>query len=151
MITGAHLLLYSKNAEADRAFFRDVLGFRSVDVGGGWLIFALPPAEMGIHPGSGDFVQLHADQQLLGAVLYLMCDDLKSTTAALHKKKIECSEFIEAQWGMSTTIPLPSGDRIGLYQPRHPTAFPPSRKRPVRKPAKKKQSRVKANKSRRHR
>jgi hypothetical protein len=69
MITGAHLLLYSKNAEPDRAFFRDVLGFRSVDVGGGWLIFALPPAEMGIHPGSGDFVQLHADQHLLGRPL----------------------------------------------------------------------------------
>src|SRR6516164_1626708 len=123
MITGAHLLLYSKNADADRAFLRDVLGFRFVDVDGGWLIFALPPAEMGIHPGSGDFVQLHADQQLLGAVLYLMCDDLKSTTRFLRDKKVECSEPVEAAWGLSTTVPLPSGGRIGLYQPRHKTAI----------------------------
>jgi hypothetical protein len=124
MINGAHLLLYTKDADADRAFFRDILGFRAIDVGGGWLIFAMPPAEMGIHPGSGDFVQLHADHQLLGAVLYLMCDDLKSTMNTLREKKIECSEVIEAQWGMSTTIPLPSGGRIGMYQPRHKTAIP---------------------------
>ena len=143
MITGAHLLLYSKNAEADRAFFRDVLGFRSVDVGGGWLIFALPPAEMGIHPGSGDFVQLHADQHLLGAVLYLMCDDLKSTTRFLRDHKVECSDVIEAGWGFSTTVPLPSGGRIGLYQPRHPTAFKPALKRSARKTRKQKPSRPK--------
>ena len=123
MITGAHLLLYSTNAEADRAFFRDVLGFRFVDVDGGWLIFALPPAEMGIHPGSGDFVQLHADQHLLGAVLYLMCDDLQSTTRFLRDRKVECGEVVEAAWGLSTTVPLPSGGRIGLYQPRHKTAI----------------------------
>lgn len=149
MITGAHLLLYSKDADADRAFFRDVLGFRSLDVGGGWLIFALPSAEMGIHPGSGDFVQLHADQQLLGSVLYLMCDDLKSMTKFLRGKKIECSAVIEAQWGTSTTIPLPSGGRIGLYQPRHPTMFKAARKRSARKPARKRPSRPKTNKSRR--
>src|SRR6185369_9721238 len=76
MIIGAHFLLYSKDPEADRAFFRDVLQFRAVDVGQGWLIFALPPAELGIHPSNGEFVQAHAEHPILGAVLYLMCDDL---------------------------------------------------------------------------
>jgi hypothetical protein len=78
VITGAHLLLYSTNPEADREFFRHVLNFRAVDVGGGWLIFALPPAEMAVHPGSGNFAQRHGDHQLAGAVLYLMCDDLST-------------------------------------------------------------------------
>jgi len=79
MITGVHLLLYSRDPEADRVFFRDVLGFQSVDAGEGWLIFALPPAEMGIHPGDGKFVEHHADHDLSGSVIYLMCDDLHAT------------------------------------------------------------------------
>lgn len=123
MINGAHFLLYSKDPEADRAFFRDIRQFKSVDVGGGWLIFALPPTEMGVHPGDGEFVQGHADHQLLGAVLYLMCDDLRSTIRWLEVKKVKCSPIVEAEWGITTTVPLPSGGEIGLYQPKHVTAI----------------------------
>lgn len=123
MITGAHCLLYSKDPEADRVFFRDVLGFRAVDAGGGWLIFALPPAEMGIHPSSGDFVQGHAGQDLSGCVLYLMCDDLRPLVDELGAKHVTCTEIQEAEWGLATAIRLPSGGAIGLYQPTHPTAL----------------------------
>jgi len=123
MIIGAHFLLYSKNADADRAFFRDVLGFRYVDVGHGWLIFGMSPAEAAIHPLEGDFSQLHAEHELMCAVLYLMCDDLNAMMATLKTKKVECSEVQTAPWGITTTVPLPSGGRIGLYQPRHQTAL----------------------------
>lgn len=123
MIFGAHILFYSQAPEADRAFFSKVLGFRSVDVGHGWLIFALPPAETAIHPTDVDFSQTHAGEKLMGAVLYLMCDDLKAEISALKKKKVRCGKIQEAQWGSSTTIPLPSGRAIGLYQPRHETAL----------------------------
>jgi catechol 2,3-dioxygenase-like lactoylglutathione lyase family enzyme len=123
MITGAHILFYSTDPEADRAFFKRILGFRSVDVGGGWLIFALPPAEAAIHPVDKEFSQRHAGQKLLGAVLYLMCDDLEATVAKLRKKKVKCTKVQKADWGISTTIPLPSGAGIGLYQPAHPTAL----------------------------
>jgi catechol 2,3-dioxygenase-like lactoylglutathione lyase family enzyme len=122
MFSGAHFLLYSKDPEADRAFCRDMLGFRAVDAGHGWLIFALPPAEVGIHPSSGDFVQDHAEHALLGAVLYLMCDDLRSCIQQLQAKSVVCTEVVEAEWGLKTTIRLPSGGEIGLYQPAHPTA-----------------------------
>jgi catechol 2,3-dioxygenase-like lactoylglutathione lyase family enzyme len=111
MITGAHVLLYSQDADADRAFFRDILGFRSVDVGGGWLIFALPPSEMAVHP---------ADHHALGAELYLMCDDLSSFVKALETKNVASTPFTEADWGTVTTIRLPSGARLGVYQPKHP-------------------------------
>ena len=123
MIIGAHVLLYSKNAEADRAFFRDVLGFPYVDVGGGWLIFRLPPAETAVHPLEGEFVQRHACHELMGSVLYLMCDDLDGYIATLREKNVSCSEVEREQWGIRTTIPLPSGGEIGLYQPTHKTAF----------------------------
>ena len=123
MIFGAHVLFYSQDPEADRAFFSDVLELRSVDVGHGWLIFAMPPAEAAIHPSELDFSQTHAGQQLLGAVLYLMCDDLKAEIASLRRKNVQCTEIQEAPWGSSTTIPLPSGRAIGLYQPRHETAL----------------------------
>jgi catechol 2,3-dioxygenase-like lactoylglutathione lyase family enzyme len=123
MINGVHFLLYSKNAEADRAFFRDVLGFKAVDVGGGWLIFGMPPAEMGIHPGNGTFVQSHAEHSLLGSVMYLMCDDLRATMVELRAKGVDCSETVDAEWGITTTVPLPSGGRVGLYQPKHATAL----------------------------
>jgi len=123
MIFGAHVLFYSQDPEADRAFFSDVLGLRSVDVGHGWLIFAMPPAEAAIHPTELDFSQTHAGQQLLGAVLYLMCDDLKAEIASLRTRHVECTNIQEAPWGSSTTIPLPSGRAIGLYQPRHETAL----------------------------
>lgn len=78
MIAGAHFLLYSKDPEADRAFFKTVLEFPSIDLGDGWLIFALPPSELAVHPGDGEFVQMHAEHRMLGGLLYLMCDDLSS-------------------------------------------------------------------------
>ena len=123
MVTGAHFLLYSKDPEADRAFFRDILQFRAVDAGGGWLIFALPPAELGIHPSDGDFVQSHVEHSMLGAVLYLMCDDLPALVRTLEARGVSCTEISAAPWGTKTTIRLPSGGEIGLYQPAHPTAL----------------------------
>jgi catechol 2,3-dioxygenase-like lactoylglutathione lyase family enzyme len=123
MITGAHFLLYTTDADADRAFLRDVLGFRAVDAGHGWLILGLPPAELGVHPGDGNFAQTHAGHSMLGAVLYLMCDDLTTTMADLGAKGVRCSEVEQAPWGGKTTFRLPSGGEIGLYQPRHQTAI----------------------------
>ncbi len=123
MIFGAHFLLYSKDPEADRAFLRDVLDFRFVELGEGWLIFALPPAEMAVHPASDNFVQSHAGQDLLGAVLYLMCDDLPALVQSLQEKNVSCTPLVEAPWGTSTTFKLPSGGGLGLYQPTHPTAL----------------------------
>jgi hypothetical protein len=123
MINGVHLLLYSRDPEADRAFFRDVLDFQSVDAGGGWLIFALPPAELATHPGDGKFVEGHADHKLSGGVVYLMCNDLRATMESLQKKGAETTEIVEARWGITTTIRLPGGGGLGLYEPRHPTAL----------------------------
>jgi len=123
MISGAHFLLYSNDPEADRAFFRDVLKFHAVDAGEGWLIFALPPAELGVHPSDGEFVQRHAEHPILGCVLYLMCTDLRSVIKSLAAKNVICTEVEEAPWGLRTTIKLPSGGEIGLYQPTHPTAI----------------------------
>jgi catechol 2,3-dioxygenase-like lactoylglutathione lyase family enzyme len=123
MITGAHFLLYSSDAAADRTFFRDILGLPAVDAGGGWLIFGLPPAELGVHPAPAPFVQRHADHDILGAVLYLMCDDLDSTVRSLASKGVRCTEVEKAEWGIKTTMCLPSGGEIGLYQPTHPTAL----------------------------
>lgn len=119
MIIGAHVLLYSKDPDADRAFFSDVLRLHSVDAGGGWLIFALPPAEVAVHPAEPDA----DDHKSLRADFYLMCDDLAGTTQALEAKKIKCTEVRKERWGIRTTIKLPSGGEIGLYQPTHPTAF----------------------------
>ena len=123
MITGAHFLLYTTNPEADRAFLRDVLSFKSVDAGDGWLIFTLPPAELGVHPADQAFTQQHADRALAGAVLYLMCDDLALTIGKLRAQGVDCPAAEEAPWGRFTTIPLPSGASLGLYQPTHPTAI----------------------------
>ena len=104
MIIGTHFLLYSKDAEADRAFFRDVLGFRCVDAGEGWLIFGMSPAEAGIHPLEGESSQQQGGQQMLGGVLYLMCDDLNAHMAVLKTKGVQCSEAQRAGWGTTTTI-----------------------------------------------
>jgi len=112
MISGAHVVLFSRNAEADRAFFSDVLGFRSVDAGHGWLIFALPRAEAAFHPGEKNDVH----------ELYFLCDDLKAEIAALAKKGVKCSAVHEERWGSITKVPLPGVGAIGLYQPKHPTA-----------------------------
>jgi len=123
MITGAHILFYSRNPEADRAFFRDVLAFKAIDIGRGWMIFALPPAEAAVHPGNGEFSERHAGHTMMGALVYLMCDDLRATMKILAEKNVACTEVDEAEWGIKTTIPLPSGGEIGLYQPKHPTAI----------------------------
>jgi catechol 2,3-dioxygenase-like lactoylglutathione lyase family enzyme len=113
MISGAHVILYSKDAVADRAFLRSVLGFASVDAGHGWLIFALPPAEVAVHPAEKD--ERHE--------LYFMCDDLQAEIAALKKKGVKCSNVQEERWGSLTMIQLPGGGKVGLYQPKHPTAL----------------------------
>jgi len=123
MIIGAHVLLYSSDPEADRAFFRDVLGFPSVDAGHGWLIFKLPPAEAAVHPIDGDAAEVTAGQEMLGGHLYFMCDDLQATIKSLAAKNVMCTAIDKAQWGMKTTIRMPSGGEIGLYQPTHPSAL----------------------------
>ena len=110
MINGAHVVIYSKDAEADRAFFRNILGFASVDAGHGWLIFALPAAELALHPAEDN------DRQ----ELYLMCDDLTAEMAALRAKGVECAKVTEAGWGSITKIRLSGGGDIGLYEPKHP-------------------------------
>jgi catechol 2,3-dioxygenase-like lactoylglutathione lyase family enzyme len=114
MIFGAHIIVYSKDAEADRAFFRDILGFASVDAGHGWLSFALPPGEAAFHPAEEN--DRHE--------LYFMCDDLKAEMSALKKKGVACSDIHNERWGCVTKISLPGGGKIGLYQPKHPTALP---------------------------
>jgi hypothetical protein len=121
MIARAHFLLSSKNPEADRAFFKTVVEFSSVDLGDGWLLFGLPPAELAVHPGDGEFGQMHAEHPMLGAVLYLMCDDLSSMIGLLKSKGVACANPVEAEWGISTSVRLPSGGEIGLYQPTHRT------------------------------
>lgn len=117
MITAAHLILYSRDAHADRAFLRDVLGWSSVHAAGPddpWLIFRLPPAELGVHPA-------HADPM---TQLYLMCDDIAATVADLRARGVEITGEPEDQgWGVVTAIRLPSGAEVGLYQPRHATAY----------------------------
>jgi catechol 2,3-dioxygenase-like lactoylglutathione lyase family enzyme len=116
MIFGAHVIVYSRDADADRAFFRDILGFPSVDAGHGWLIFALPPAEVAVHPTDGDGSH----------ELYFVCDDLAAEIAALAAKGVECSDVEEARWGSVTKIRLPGGGEAGLYQPKHPLALVPT-------------------------
>jgi catechol 2,3-dioxygenase-like lactoylglutathione lyase family enzyme len=117
MINGAHVIVYSQNAEADRAFFTDVLDFQSVDAGRGWLIFALPPAEAAIHPAEANY------ETNLKHELFLMCDDIQAEITRLKAKGVECSEISEQRWGSLTSIKLPSGGTLGLYQPKHPTAI----------------------------
>lgn len=123
MIQGVHLLLNSPEPEADRAFLRDVLGFGSVDAGHGWLIFGLPPAELAVHPGDGAFVQKHADHDMFGAVVYLMCDNLAETIESLHAKGAATTPVEQAAWGSVTSLRLPSRACLGLYEPRHATAL----------------------------
>ncbi len=115
MIFGAHVIVYSRDADADRAFLGDVFGFNSIDAGHGWLIFALPPAEVAVHPADGP-----------SAELYLMSDDLEAEMRSLAARGVACSEVEEARWGSVTTIRLPGGADVGLYQPRHPMAVAPA-------------------------
>jgi hypothetical protein len=111
MINGAHVIVYSTDAEADRAFLREVLGFGGVDAGGGWLLFALPPAELAVHPADAPSHEL-----------YLMCDNIDATRAELRAKDVPVSEISEQRWGRVLTLTLPSGASLALYQPLHPTA-----------------------------
>ncbi len=113
MITGAHVVLYSSNADADRTFLLDLLGTRSVDAGGGWLIVALPPAEVAVHPTDGD-----SQHQL-----YLMCDDIQATVSELSARGIRFEGGITDEgWGLLATLRLPGGGPLGIYEPRHPLA-----------------------------
>jgi len=111
MIHGAHVIISSKDAEADRAFFRDVLNYESVDAGHGWLIFALPPSEVAVHPSEENDVH----------ELFLMCDDVEAFIAEMKKKKVKCSPVDEQRWGSITRLTLPGGGTLGVYQPKHPS------------------------------
>jgi catechol 2,3-dioxygenase-like lactoylglutathione lyase family enzyme len=114
MIRGAHVILYSADAEADRAFLRDVLGLASVDSGGGWLIFQLPPSEVAVHPAETSGA----------AELYLVCDDVDATVTDLAGRGVTFEGPVTDEgWGRLTTIRLPGGGRLGLYEARHATAF----------------------------
>jgi predicted enzyme related to lactoylglutathione lyase len=113
LISGVHAMIFSHDAEADRTFFRDVLGLDSVDSGGGWLIFALPPAEVAIHP----------TEEKDHHQLYFLCDDIEATAKELERKGVPLTRpFDELRWGRVTEITLPGGGRIGLYQPKHALA-----------------------------
>ena len=109
MIVGAHAIIYTKDAEADRAFLRDVIGLSGVDVGGGWLIFALPPSEVALHPSDRNDVH----------ELYLMCDDVDAFIGEMSAKNVRCSTIKEERWGRLTEVALPGGGKLGVYQPLH--------------------------------
>ena len=117
-LSGAHAILYSRKAEADRAFFRDALGLPSVDVGGGWLIFGLPPAEVAVHPGDNDHHEL-----------YLMCDDIQEFTKEMTKRKVPCTPVMNRDWGLVCQVTLPGGGELGVYEPRHARPKVPARRK----------------------
>ncbi len=109
MIIGAHTIIFSKDPEADRTFLKDVLKLSYVDTGEGWLIFALPPAELGVHPYKRNNVHR----------LYLMCEDINAFIEAMKQRGIRYDPVVEAEWGLLTNISLPGGGKLGIYQPRH--------------------------------
>jgi catechol 2,3-dioxygenase-like lactoylglutathione lyase family enzyme len=111
-VSGAHVIVYSRDPDADREFLRDVLGYPHVDAGGGWLIFKLPPAEVAIHPS--DDPSWHE--------LYLMCDDLDATITELSAHGVSCAAVTEARWGRLSGFRLPGGGDVGIYEPHHPRA-----------------------------
>jgi predicted enzyme related to lactoylglutathione lyase len=116
VINGVHAIVFSPQAEKVRAFFADVLGLSSADAGGGWLIFALPPAELAVHPADGD--SRHE--------LYLMCDDIQATLAELRDKGVEVARDVTDQgWGLLAAIRLPDGSELPLYEPRHRSPLHP--------------------------
>ena len=109
MIIGAHSIIYSTNPDADRAFLRDVLKLPNVDVGGGWLIFGLPPAEVAVHPSDKNDVH----------EFYLMCDDVEALVGEMKARNIACEPVQNQGWGLLTRLTLPGGGKLGVYQPRH--------------------------------
>jgi hypothetical protein len=113
MINGAHVIIQSRDAEADRAFFRDVLRYTSVDAGHGWLIFALPPAEVAVHPSDAN--DAHE--------LFLMCDDVHAFVDDMKTHQVPCSPVEEQRWGSITRLTLPGGGTLGVYQPKHASAL----------------------------
>jgi catechol 2,3-dioxygenase-like lactoylglutathione lyase family enzyme len=114
MINGAHVIIYSRDAEADRSFFRDVLGYPYVETGGGWLIFKLPPAEVAVHPTDG-----HDAHEL-----FLMCDDVRATVKELSDKGVTFTRPVSTErWGLVTSLRLPGGSELGLYEPHHQLAY----------------------------
>jgi hypothetical protein len=127
MINGAHAIIYSKNAEADRAFLRDIVELPNVDVGDGWLIFGLPPSEVAVHPG--DENEVHE--------LYFMCDDVERLVVTLTQRGYACDPVRNQGWGLLTQVTLPGGGKLGIYEPRHarPKSAAPAKKK--RAPAKK--------------
>src|SRR5690242_3525496 len=132
-IIGAHSVVYSTDPEADRAFLRDVLQFPNVDVGGGWLIFGLPPAEVAVHPGENNSVH----------EFFLMCDDIQAFVAEMQNKGRTCDPVQAQPWGALTHVTLPGGGKLGVYQPRHarPDAMGPKHAaKPARRAAAKKQA-----------
>jgi hypothetical protein len=116
MIHGAHVIIYSRDAEADRVFFRDVLRYPFADAGHGWLIFALPPAEVAVHPSDANDVH----------ELYLMCDDVQALIRELTAQSVACSAIEEQRWGSITRVTLPGGGKIGVYQPKHASPIKPA-------------------------
>ena len=135
MITGAHSIIYSKNPQADRGFLKDVLGLPHVDVGDGWLIFGLPPAEVAVHPSEKNDVH----------ELYLMCTDVDAFVGAVGAHGLRCSPIQNMGWGRLTQVSLPGGGRLGVYQPRHarPKSATASRTKPARRaPTRKKASKT---------
>jgi hypothetical protein len=123
-IIGAHSIIYTTNADADRAFLRDVLKLPNVDVGHGWLIFGLPPAEVAVHPASSSSHEL-----------YLMCDDIEAFASQMRAQGLTCEPVQDQRWGLLTTLTLPGGGKLGIYQPRHARPKPMSVRR-VGAPAK---------------
>lgn len=116
MITGVHAIIFTRDAQADRAVFHDVLDLPSVDAGDGWLIFALPPAELAVHPTDGDS---HHE-------LYLMCDDIRATVKELSDKGVELTKEISDEgFGPMTALRLPGGSELAIYEPRHPSPLSP--------------------------
>ncbi len=109
MITGGHMIIYSKDSDADRTFLRDVLKLTSVDVGGGWLIFGLPPAEVAVHPSDKNDVH----------EFFLMCDDIESFITEMQSRNVKCDRVQDENWGLLTYLTLPGGGKLGVYQPRH--------------------------------
>jgi hypothetical protein len=123
MINGAHAIIYSSNSDADRSFLKDVLGLPNVDVGGGWLIFGLPPAEVAVHPGENNGAH----------ELYLMCEDIGAFVTDMAARNLGCTPVQDQGWGLLTEVTLPGGGKLGVYQPRHERPEPAGAKTVVTK------------------